>query len=195
MQSETHQCQIPRGDISTWCMQSPACLQTHTGSPEKVKYIPDTPSSVIMAETVHMLCMLFKVKDYINWSWWVCTSWATIECSSSSSGAASLVHFNSVHSLQTNILGISIHLISRGSQLTCISHTGQLSIQIQIQCIIWYTVIIMPKWYSHCCFVFNKSSLFFVMWQLKSFYWSNLNLPTLYLQKSLRQLLSLPPRI
>lgn len=88
---KAHQCQTARGDMSAGCRQNPACLQTRRGSPEKVRAVKhswntDTPNSATLTDGR-------KTKK--------CTSWATIECSSSSSGAASPLQLNSVHSSHT----------------------------------------------------------------------------------------------
>lgn len=53
----------------------------------------------------------FKIRRQRTRNTRLCTSWATIECSSSSSGAASPLQFSSVHSLQT-INDILIFLLS-----------------------------------------------------------------------------------
>lgn len=103
---KAHQCQTARGDMSAGCRQNPACLQTRRGSPEKVRAVKhswhtDTPNSATLTERWREQ----KTKK--------CTSWATIECSSSSSGAASPLQLNSVHSSHT-MMQTQFCLISPG---------------------------------------------------------------------------------
>lgn len=77
---ETHRCQTPRGDTSSWCMQNPACLQTRRGNPEKVvKPFLDTPSTGPLAErqkrqTLVRLYLMSDHRMFLKFFWCSFTS-------------------------------------------------------------------------------------------------------------------------